>query len=310
MGNVLLLGNGINKHLYGDAVPEWPKLYSRDGKPELRNYTFLYEVCLVRSGKTDNDFKSEILNSFIDVIQPVNIISAKDKGVYDLANLLKEKEICDILTTNVDNGIEAILTELNGFKKPNKDFSESIYSIRRKKQFCEKDQSINIWKIHGDAEKPASVSLGFDQYCGSLAKIEDYVKGTYKIKNKQNEHVKPIIDKFTDQSFDKLSWIELFFRKDIYIACLGMDLSEIDLWWILNKRKRFIELGAPITNKIVFLYSKFDTGENKEKGSNERVLTEDSFREKIILFKTFGVECRKIEAGENLIANIFNEISK
>ena len=33
---------------------------------------------------------------------------------------------------------------------------------------------------------------------------------------------------------------------------LGLDFSEIDLWWILDRRKRLIMKGCPIKNHIIF----------------------------------------------------------
>ena len=320
MENVLLLGNGLNLNLYGNRVPDWAQLFQDDDKkPLLRNYTFLYEKCLLKSRKQDNEFKQSIVNSFIDVIKPDNIDNAREKGVFEFGQKLEESKISDVLTTNVDFGIESILKEVNGFKESeDKWVSEKIYSIRRKKQFYNDEYKVNVWKIHGDAEKIETVSLGFDQYCGSLSKIESYVKGTYKIKDKQAEElhknkdkekqVLSIKNKFEKNSFDEISWIELFFRKNIYIACLGMDLSEIDLWWILNKRKRFIEDGVKINNKITFLYSEYDTGERKENKA-EKAVKEQDFKEKLIMFDAFGVETKRIPGDNTMLTSVFEQIS-
>ena len=40
-----------------------------------------------------------------------------------------------------------------------------------------------------------------------------------------------------------ISWIDLMFTTDVYIVGFGMDFSEQDIWWILNKRQRFIKEG-------------------------------------------------------------------
>ena len=37
-----------------------------------------------------------------------------------------------------------------------------------------------IWPIHGTIQHPKSIMLGLDHYCGSIGKINDYIKGKYK----------------------------------------------------------------------------------------------------------------------------------
>jgi hypothetical protein len=34
------------------------------------------------------------------------------------------------------------------------------------------------------------------------------------------------------------SWLDYFMLGDVYILGLGMDLSELDLWWLVNCKKR------------------------------------------------------------------------
>ena len=210
----------------------------------------------------------------------------------------------------MDTGIEAILTEKNDYSQIENDSSkEKIYSIRRRKTFINKEgtHELNVWKIHGDVDTIPSVSFGFDQYCGSLSKIDDYVKGKYYSSDGKTKCKVPISDKCKNATFDDISWIELFFTTNVYIACFGMDFSEIDIWWLLNKRCRFINKGIPINNKIVFLYSEFDTGETKE-DEKEKEEMKKSFENKIYMLKALGVECRRIEADKEIIANIFNQI--
>ena len=47
------------------------------------------------------------------------------------------------------------------------------------------------------------------------------------------------------------SWIDLFFTTNVHIIGFGLDYSEQDIWWILNKRKRYMyENKGNIRNKI------------------------------------------------------------
>ena len=163
-----------------------------------------------------------------------------------------------------------------------------------------------MWKMHGDVENVKTISLGYDQYCGSLSKIEAYIKGGYT--GKEVKNTISMKEKCKDNSlFDDYSWIELFFKTNVYISCFGMDFSEIDIWWILNKRKRFIKEGIPVKNNIVFLYSKYDNGDNETDIKKKEVKILD-FSEKRNMLETFGVDCREIEAGDGIISSIFQQI--
>lgn len=44
--------------------------------------------------------------------------------------------------------------------------------------------------------------------------------------------------KTKQQAFEIRSWIDCFMLGDIYIVGLGMALSELDLWWLVNCKKR------------------------------------------------------------------------
>ncbi|AOR59388.1 hypothetical protein PEC301899_04570 [Pectobacterium carotovorum subsp. carotovorum] len=59
-----------------------------------------------------------------------------------------------------------------------------------------------LWNIHGEIDNPKSIMLGLDHYCGSVSKIDAYVKGTYSHKiNGVDVTVKSMLDKLRDFSF-------------------------------------------------------------------------------------------------------------
>ena len=43
------------------------------------------------------------------------------------------------------------------------------------------------------------------------------------------------------------SWLDYFLMSNLYIVGLGMDFSEFDLWWILNRRMRENQKSGKIT---------------------------------------------------------------
>lgn len=124
-----------------------------------------------------------------------------------------------IITTNYDKGIELVLCQKCSYEEtePKDLVKEDIYSRRTYKKYINKktDHQIKLWKIHGDVDRVKSITLGFDQYCGSLSKLSEYIKGNYK-SDKGPTCMVNMIDKCKEQKFDNLSWAELFFNTNIY----------------------------------------------------------------------------------------------
>lgn len=155
-----------------------------------------------------------------------------------------------IITTNYDDAISEALTS-EGYRQTWKNFSESLYSIRRRVGYQGKEKSKVVYYIHGDMHHPKSIMLGLDHYCGSIGKINDYLKGHYDY---SGTILLDLPKRLSQGINDIMSWIDLFFMSNIYIVGFGLDYSETDLWWILNKRKRYLrERGGLINNKIVYL---------------------------------------------------------
>ena len=231
------------------------------------------------------------------------------------SSLLEEHDIQNVMTTNYDKGIEDIRCDFNGYaidwlEDVKRDAGEKIYSIRRRiKLKSEKNRPLYIWKIHGDIDNLASVSLGFDHYCGTLAKIDSYIKGRYQSDSGFSCLI-PMIDKCndkTDGSFDNISWVELFFNSNIYIAGLGLDYAEVDIWWLLNKRARLNKQGLPIMNKIVYLYNSYDLGD-VEVDPDKAAYMRRAFENKKKILKSFNVEFARIDTDDNYLPSIFSAI--
>lgn len=294
--NTLVLGNGFSKAIF-KKIPSWAKLFGKKESDKNNNYTILYEVNLLRDeSKTDDIYKNEI----IDEIRSVDLDKNIKESVLDVDKfgiLLFENNINDIITTNYDEGIEIILCKCS-YKEvnPKELKKEEIYNIRTYKQFVNKENGhqIKLWKIHGGVDRIKSITLGFDQYCGFLSKLSEYIKGNYISKQGPKCEV-PMINKCKNQEFDNLSWVELFFNTNVYIAGLGMDFSEIDVWWLLNKHMRIKREVSQVKNNIYYLYSQYDDKSEKK----------DVFD----TLEAFQVECIKITSDDNYIRNIFDVIS-
>ncbi|MNM63937.1 hypothetical protein D3C81_753130 [compost metagenome] len=100
--------------------------------------------------------------------------------------------------------------------------------------------------------------LGLDHYCGSVSKIDAYVKGNYKYSvDGEIISIKPMKFKLEKDSFCYTSWVDLFFATNVHIVGFSLDYSETDLWWVLNKRARFVTENL-VKNNIFFYVNDID----------------------------------------------------
>lgn len=298
----IFFGNGLNRINGGVDWEELLKSLAKDGSTfKINSNTLRYEAMyLSRSIHirkhtplrkiTEYEIKEKIAEKLKEEQQGIN-------GIYkQLANL----PISEYITTNYDYSLELTLQN-EGYEEVKYDKSEKIYSIHRYRKYSNGNEVKRIWHIHGDLVVPQSIMLGYDHYCGSLAKINEYMKGTYSFKHKhgKRENIGKIEERLR-KSKDGLavrSWIDLFFAFDIDFIGYGLDLSEIDIWWVLNKRMRILkEQRAKIGNDITF-----HTIENGQ---------ENDFEEKCKVLETFGVECKKYQHSEttNVYATLYGEI--
>jgi hypothetical protein len=245
----LFLGNGINR-LSGNC-PDWSTLLKQINDKEhnkLNNvpYTIQYEHLLL-------NFKKE--QGFEKVQKEENV----KKRIKEQLEMLEPNEFHSYFSSlNYDNFIttnyDYLFTGNLGTGISNR--TEELYSIRRKTVFKDKI----FWFIHGELESLKSIMLGLDHYCGSIGKIDGYLKGTYNF-NENGENIKTVSlrKKITENKYDLHSWIELFFNSNIDIVGFGLDYSETDIWWIINKRLRFKLEGININNKITYYTNEIDS---------------------------------------------------
>jgi len=276
MKQSILFGNGVNRLTDGEF--SWENLITRISKGrEIKNIpnTLKYEAILLQQDKTSN---WEANNLFLESEDTKSETALKNEigkemeafGSNEIYGKIAKMPFDHFMTTNYD---KALLNEFGENSYELNEMSEKLYSIRRNITIktSEESETKYYWPIHGYCERPRSIMLGYDQYCGSLAKIDSYVKGNYKYKDEPWPSIKKRLE---ENDFKKvISWIDLFFISDVHVIGLGLGYEEIDLWWILNRRKRIMsDMPEKVKNEIYF----YETSEIE--------------KEKIELFKSFGVE--------------------
>lgn len=155
--------------------------------------------------------------------------------------------------------------------------------------------------------------MGYDQYCGELSKMDDWVKGSYKII--ANEPIKAIHSRFPNTAHDDTikSWIDLFFTSNVHIIGYSMPFDEIDLWWLLDKRKRLIWEGRMTTYGTITFYDTVLKSNGKEKNDKEKCKEKRKAKYKLldildVRHKFQGLNDKKEFADyyKHILANIQN----
>ena len=298
--NTILFGNGFN--MLSPNCPSWDILLSKISSDSYSTIikgippTFQYEQIFLKSIPISDEIelKKEVIKQLQDI---------QFNNFYRRLQLLK----ADVyLTTNYDHVFYNNSKSLIDFNDV-----EKIYSIRRWKRIKINDLTTSLYFIHGDIDAPKSIMLGFDHYAGAIAKIENYVKGDYSVGKSQKI---PSIEKriknglikvnpkeygFKDSKSGILSWIDTFFFSNIHIIGLSLDLAEIDIWWLLNRRARLMKNGK-LDNKIYY-YPTFPLSEIHVHLPKLRLL--EKLNVKIIHHQQFV----DIISGQNDYDSIYNE---
>ena len=248
----ILFGNGLNRLTKGN--PSWENLLDAIAKENLEEdipNTLRYEAIIVKQpykeapvrilasdGKTlfTSDGKAlyasgELIENKLKKDIAKRVSSFDGNNVY---NMVAKLPVSHFMTTNYDN---TLLKAFEGNVNLQKFRQERTYSIRRHYAWEGENRKQAYWPIHGNIDTPASIMLGFDHYCGALSRIESYVKGNYDLPSKGR--IPSMMSKLRDGKIEYcLSWIDLFFMSDVHIIGLELAYEEMDLWWILNKRRR------------------------------------------------------------------------
>lgn len=134
-----------------------------------------------------------------------------------------------------------------------------------------------IWHIHGEAAIPDSMIIGHYYYGRLLSRIQSYTAETirrYKIAERNGDLFYP------------RSWVDYILFGNVYIVGQGMDLSEMDLWWLMDCKR---------------LYGKGTTTLYKPEMKQEQVMLAEACGIK-------AVNCNKPESFVDYYESVFEKI--
>ena len=251
---VLLIGNGMNNidtpYLWSDLINDLIRYIGAkgvlvpDNKPFPLLYEEIYGEALKHRGIGEIDIKDFIAQK---------ALSLHHNPIHEL---IEKRAFANILTTNYDYTIEESQgTDPKAIRNDGV-INENVYSVFRRNTF----KSRNTWHIHGEAGHPHSITLGYEHYAGYLQHLRNYV-ATGTGKSYKREFL-PLIKRLKQRDHECESWVEFFFKKDIFVLGLTLDFVEMDLWWLITyrARRRFDRRANDykITNKIIYFYREQD----------------------------------------------------
>lgn len=228
--NVLLLGNGILRSCK-TLDDKNPKSWSK----------YIRELsCDILTKRRSNQLKDLPYSLQASIITELNDSTRQNKYIetfitsefedFSLLEDLLKIGFDSIITTNYTYEIEnvfhpnySMLKDKLTYAKSTCDNNDNRFLLHTYNQF---KNSPPIWHIHGELRRKSSIVLTHDEY----ARLISYLISENELN--QNKY-----EKYNDEVKYK-SWLDYFLMSNLYIVGLGMDFSEFDLWWILNRRMR------------------------------------------------------------------------
>ena len=150
----------------------------------------------------------------------------------NLLQALLELEIEDIFTTNYTYELEmADIYPVQFTRTMRKKMQEHTATVSRAENKylyhtynCLKNAKKRVWHIHGEMDKPDSMILGHYYYSKNIHNMENQL---------EKEPIKP-----DNLEGDKESWLKMFLTANVFCIGFSCDLSEHDMWWLLNRKAR------------------------------------------------------------------------
>ena len=227
---VLFLGNGLNLAYSGIS---WADLIGKIAKRDDFDWSRSeMPMPLQAILATDNQIRTSLKTAKEDFRGKIR----NDRQMEVLRDLLT-MGFDDILTTNYSYELEEAAlgqSELSDrqvakLMRYTSENAERNYLLHTYNQVRCGNTENRIWHVHGEIRKTDSMILGHYWYGKLLYKI---IEESEKNKDRYARNQKD--GKPTELN----SWMDSFILGNVYVLGFGFGLSEVDLWWLLNRKQR------------------------------------------------------------------------
>lgn len=230
---VLLLGNGLNRAYGGDSwdlLLEKMKRNSRIPKGTRLKLPMPLQAVLLTDDQVDvtlNDVHGSLYGELASKEHCRRLSDLLEMGADHIltTNYSYELELAGLRQNCLsDAELKKILRHTDAVKR-----AEGKYLLHTYNEVRLGGTEHKIWHIHGEARKPQSMILGHYGYAALLQRLcNHFVAQSNRYQKEQQAGVPCHIT----------SWADAFLLGDVYVLGFGFDVSEIDLWWLLNRKKR------------------------------------------------------------------------
>ena len=258
--NAILVGNGLNRAIddkaWKDMLCDVREKLGVEDSGQYTNLPLEFERIYLDARKRNQirgvyDLKKEIISS-IPVVTD-----------FSLVKQLLAIPCSDILTTNYDYYLEKAIDCGFSRRQHSSHTNERKHSMHRYIKIEEK----KIWHLHGEAHCPDSICLGYDHYCTYMSAMIQYLthppRSTFITR-------KPLLRYFFENGAIPIeSWMVYFFTHNIHILGITLSFLELDLWWLLSYRLRFLIENPQykISNQIYYYYADYNGSVSDEQMS-------------------------------------------
>lgn len=236
MSKILFLGNGMLRTVGGSS---WDDLLKRLSEREDLDYESMKSPMPLRAILLSNN-KVQSKLSILSKDSHSCLYGMSGMGLQPPIKELASAGVKDIITTNYSYEIEKALLSKDQLSIGQLGKIQNTSTGRADKVYCIKSYNeaagIKVWHIHGQARKSSSILLDHEAYCRFLFRIQDYLRNKGKKYETDEDYIKGY----------RKSWIDKFILDDVYFLGFGLDYSEIDLWWLLQRKHRQPNRGRTI----------------------------------------------------------------
>lgn len=225
--NVLLLGNGILK---------------------LENHGMSWDelICDIKTERKDVNYKLVPYAMQPEVVcgyeaEEIQRIVAKKIRTNENDNLMLKKLLAipfdAIITTNYTYEIERALSggKWSEYKRKNAFIAlNGNTKVNHNTNICNlietaEGRKVPVFHIHGEASRKHSMILSYYSYANILAKLIEYNKCLGNaIQEHQQDNIKMKCN----------SWLDYFVLGNVWSVGFGLDVSEFDIWWAIERKAR------------------------------------------------------------------------
>ena len=234
--NVLMLGNGLNRAYnfasWDDIIESMQtKVLTYEENKRIKKVPYPLQPVILTEDHVDVQL-NQIAYDLTELSAP-----AEEET---LIRRFIELPVDSIITTNYTYEIEKAgypnfkcsVGHACKFRRVAYDSGDQETTRLLNTYFCRPTDNKSVWHLHGEAALPDTMILGHYYYGKLLAMMQNYVG--------------PMISRYNKamakkQDFICRSWLDFFMAGNVYIVGQGMDLSEMDLWWLVNCKKKYFE---------------------------------------------------------------------